>query len=265
MPTTGLKRYLKLFKNIQNPSVYLSSKIMCSDKALSLITRPNAIKIQVPKNLMLIFKEIFLSDVYEIDDLYKQLPADPIVVDIGANVGFFNVLLLSKINVKKIYAYEPVPVNVATFQETLNNNRQLSDQVVLFQMAVTGIQQNGLDLYLEDIHKNTVDASVFSDFDVSHAHKITVPSITLSEIILKNNLQQIDFLKLDCEGSEFDIMYNTDKMLIRRINKMMVEVHDRDADKNNISFFDKYVQSLDYSTSYVRINHHCHVLTAVKK
>jgi FkbM family methyltransferase len=264
MPIQGYKRYFKLFQNIQNPTVYLFNKIKPSEKALSLITKPNAIKFQVSKNLLLIFKEIFMSDVYGIEQLCKELPENSTVLDIGMNVGFFDILLLSKITVFKIYAYEPVPLNVATFQKTINNNKLLLKNIVLHQMAVTGKHQDRLDLYLEDVNKNSVDASVLSNFDVSHAHKISVPCITFSDIIFQNNLKQIDFLKLDCEGSEFDIIYNTDQALIRQINKMIIEVHNLDNNTNNISFMNNYIQSIGYTTKYVRINHRCHVLTAVK-
>ena len=264
MPIHGYKRYFKLCQNIQNPSVYLFNKINPSEKALNLITKPNTIKFQVSKNLLLIFKEIFMSDVYDVEQLCNELPENPVILDIGTNVGFFDILLLSKITVSKIYAYEPVPFNVATFQETINYNTLLQKNIVLHQMAVTGKHQDRLDLYLEDINKNSVDASVLSDFDISHAHKISVPCITLSDIIFQNNLKQIDFLKLDCEGSEFDIIYNTDKALIRRIDKMIIEVHNLDNDTNNISFMNNYIQSIGFTTQCARINQRCHILTAVK-
>lgn len=264
MPTEGYRRYFKLFKNIKNPGVYLRSKIAQSQTPLSFVTKPNAITINVPANLFLVFKEIFMSDVYDIDDLLKQLPEFPTVVDIGANAGYFDLILLSKIDKARIYAYEPMPANVALFRDTIEKNN-LGHQIALLPMAVTGTPQSHLDLFVEDARTNTVVASVFAGFNDSNTQKISVPCISLTDIIEGNNLKNIDVLKIDCEGSEFDIIYNTPVELIKRAALIAVEVHDMDKDKNNIVYFNKYLKSMGYNTTHTQINGFCHAVTAIKK
>src|SRR6267142_590404 len=239
MPTEGYKRYFNLFKNIKNPGVYLRNKLAHSQTPLSFVTRPNAIKINVPASLFLVFKEIFMSDVYDIDDLLKQLPDNPTVVDIGANAGYFDLILLSKIDKARIYAYEPMPANIALFRDTIEKNN-LGNHIALLPMAVTGATQSHLDLFAEDARNNTVVASVFAGFNDSNTQKISVPCISLTQIIEGNNLKNIDVLKIDCEGSEFDIIYNTPAELIKRAALIAVEVHDMDKDRNNIVYFNNY-------------------------
>ena len=263
MPIEGLSRYFKLFKNIQNPFVYLYNKIVPTNKVLTFVTKPVAIKFKVyqgKEHLMLIFKEIFLSDLYEIDQLCAKLPNNPVIIDIGMNVGYFDILLLSKIPVKKIYAFEPVPSNVALFKETVAANKEVFKNMNVFQMAVTGRPLDSIDLYLEDSNIATVNASVFAGFDKSHKNKLTVPCITLTDIILKNNIEQIDYLKMDCEGSEFDILLNTDPELLKRVHKMTIEVHDLDKKNNNIIYLTKYLESLGYSTSQYSVADTCYIL-----
>ena len=263
MPINGLSRYSKLFKNIQNPFVYISNKIVPSSRVLTFVTKPIPIKFNVyqgKEHLMLIFKEIFLSDLYEIDQLCEQLPNNPVIIDIGMNVGYFDILLLSKIPIKKIYAYEPVPSNIAFFKETEEANKLVFREMNVYQMAVTGKPLNSIDLYLEDSNNATVNASVFAGFDKSHKNKLTVPCITLTDIIINNNLEQIDYLKMDCEGSEFDILLNTDPELLKRISKMTIEVHDLDNENNNIIHLANYLESLGYSTSQYSVADTCHIL-----
>ena len=107
MAVTGVQRYFKLLQNVSNPWKYWQDKIKPGSE-ISFTTRPNPITLQVPKRLMLIFKEIFLSDVYDINDLKNDLTENSVVVDIGANVGFFSVLVLSKVKVKKVYAFDKI-------------------------------------------------------------------------------------------------------------------------------------------------------------
>ena len=78
----------------------------------------------------------------------------------------FDILTLSKITVFKIYAYEPVPLNVATFQTTINNNKLLREEYSFTSNGCYRKHQDRLDLYLEDVNKNSVDASALSDFDL---------------------------------------------------------------------------------------------------
>ena len=61
------------------------------------VTRPNPVKFDVPESLYQVFKEIFMEDFYNVDKLIQKLPPNPLVIDVGANAGFFNVLLFSKI------------------------------------------------------------------------------------------------------------------------------------------------------------------------
>lgn len=264
MGVKGYKRYFSLFRNIKNPGIYLRNKIIPSIKPFLFITKPNEIRITVSKKLLLVFKEIFMSDVYDIDALCKVLPSNPVILDIGANVGFFDVILLSKINVSRIFAYEPVTVNSNKFQEIINDNDILKQKVSLYTMAVTGKPVDKLELHIQGDNENTVDASVLSEFKKDHNTTITVPCITLGEILQKNNLSKVDLLKMDCEGSEYDIMYNTDPELIKRITKMVIEVHDIDNEKNNVSFFNDYTKSLGYLTSYEKIDVDCYILHATR-
>ena len=205
-----------------------------------------------------------MTDVYEMDALVQDLPAAPIVIDIGANAGFFDIMLLSKVRDATIYAYEPIPANVQTLEQTIQENPQLEQRVLIFQMAVTGKPLDKLELYAEAEEKSQVVASVFSGFHENNVNKITVPCLTLTDIIKKNKLETVDLLKVDCEGSEYDIIYHTDPDLIRRIRKLVIEVHDLDTEQNNIGAFNEYIQSLGYTTTHTPINSFCHALEATR-
>ena len=205
-----------------------------------------------------------MADVYEIDALVKMLPARPVVIDIGANAGFFDIQLLSKIDRATIYAYEPMPANVQTLRHTLQQNPRLERSVRLFQMAVTGLPLDHLDLFAEAEENNQVVASMFAGFNENNTRTITVPCITLTDIIRTNDLTSIDLLKMDCEGSEYDIIYHTAPELLRRIGRMVVEVHDVDKDRNNIDAINVYIESLGYTTTHAPINSFCHALEAVR-
>ena len=45
--------------------------------------------------------------------------------------------------------------------------------------------------------------------------------------------QKIDFLKIDCEGSEYDILYNLDSNLYAKIKVISLEFHDLNEQKKS--------------------------------
>ena len=64
---------------------------------------------------------------------------------------------------------------------------------------------------------------------------VDVPTLNLQEIFKKNKLKKIDFLKMDCEGSEYEILYGLPKRYLKKIGKISFEYHN--LDKSNKNFF----------------------------
>ncbi len=263
MPASGYKRYIELFKHIANPFEYIFNRNKRKTRALQFTTRSSNIHFEVQQSLYPVFKEIFMEDVYSISSVVKELSSKPVIIDIGANAGFFDILLLSKIPAATIYAYEPLPDNIQQIQKLISANPVLQDKLFTSQVAVTGTTKQNIDLYIETELQSSVVASVFANFDTRNTRKISVSCITLNEIILDNNLQAIDVMKIDCEGSEYDILYNTDPSLIRRAKMLLIEVHDLDKDQNNITALNNFLKEIGYTTTHRPINQFCHALEAV--
>ena len=55
--------------------------------------------------------------------------------------------------------------------------------------------------------------------------QIAVQVITLAEVMSQHGIDRINFLKLDCEGAEFNILLNASDAILARIDKISMEVH----------------------------------------
>lgn len=266
MPVSGLRRYINLFKNFSNPFEYLSDKFGGKRKtAINMITKPNAIRFSVPRPLYLVFKELFLTDVYNIGELVKQLPANPTVIDIGANGGYFNVLLLSKIPTATIYAYEPMPANISYLKKIIQQNEILQKSLKLHETAVTDVADGSIEFFTEANNENQVVASVIDGFNKNNTQKITVTTTSLTAIIANNNIEDIDLLKVDCEGSEYEIFYGTDEAVFSKIRYMIVESHDLDLERKNFNSLKNYIEKLGFSVTSARLNDWCHAMECRNK
>ncbi|MGN7890367.1 FkbM family methyltransferase [Dyadobacter endophyticus] len=264
MPVTGLRRYVNLFRHLRNPSEYVFDKFRDRGRTLHFVTKPNKLRFEVPPSLYQVFKEIFMADVYNIEALRRVLPDDPLVIDIGANAGFFDILLLSKTKNAQIYAYEPLSSNIERMRSVASFNREFDKSVIINPVAVTGTPCETLRLYTQDTEDNQVVASSLKGFDIGNTKELWTRAISLSGIIAGMPKVKIDLLKMDCEGSEYDIILNTSPDMIRRIERMLIEVHDIDS-QFNIKTFTRYLRELGYEVTYTSINGFCYALDACKK
>jgi FkbM family methyltransferase len=266
MQTGTTAKYRNLIRHIRNWPVYFAAKLKNKFEAVSFVTRGNNLKFRVPTHsLYLVFKEIFLSDFYDIDVLLKRLPPHPIILDIGANAGYFDLLLFSAISDATVYAYEPIAANYALFREHIDLNPLLAQHIQLFNKAVTGSAATEVELFMETDAENSVIASVYSDFDRQNKFSQKVPAISLAQILEQNNIAHADLVKIDCEGSEYPILYETPASCWEKMPLLTIEVHDLDAETRNVRHLSQFLQQHGYQVASVHAHSNCHTLEAIRR
>lgn len=258
-------RYKNLIQFVANWREHFKQKRNKHYIPIEITTRGNGITFSVPTwSLYMVFKEIFMSDFYRIKQLVKLLPANPVIIDIGGNAGYFNMMLFSQIDSAKVLAYEPIPENCKLFEENIKRNAITSDKVKVFNLAVTGTPMEEISIYKEVESDNSVTASVFNDFSSQNQNVIKIKAITLEQIIESNNLDSVDLLKLDCEGSEYPIIYETPKHVWSKVKMVYMEDHPLDTDKRNHQSVIHFLQSLGFVCDSILADNDCYAVLATK-
>ena len=190
-------------------------------------------------------EEIWHRRIY--DCLLSFIRDDSTVIDIGGNVGIFSVkAALSGKNVR-VLVYEPIPVNIAMLRRNVALNHA-ENRVKINQLAVSG-KQGSFDVYYED--RNTGSGSFYAHHDID-TKSIKVHGVTLADIFRDEKIGTCDFLKMDCEGAEEEILFNTPDDVLRRIRSMTIEWHDslsRLGFQNFRSFLEKAGYEIDFDPS----------------
>ncbi len=156
---------------------------------------------------------ICLADEYEINKI--TLPADSVIIDIGANIGTFTLHASHKAG--KIFSFEPVLANFKILKENIRINN-LGNKVMCFNLAVSGKREK-LNIYLS--LDNPGQHSSYG----SGSHE-ECPAIMLKDIFDNNIIDQCALLKIDTEGAEYDILYNLPDDYFYRIQLIRLEFHD---------------------------------------
>ena len=75
------------------------------------------------------------------------------------------------------------------------------------------------------LNEDDAGHSMFSESSKS----VNVDSTSLKQIFDDNNIEYCDFLKLDCEGAEYEIIKNLPSEYFKKIKKMVIEYHMADT------------------------------------
>ncbi|NLO19752.1 MAG: FkbM family methyltransferase [Ignavibacteria bacterium] len=161
----------------------------------------------------------------------KNVKESQVVFDIGANVGFLT-LTFSKQAKKngKVYAFEPEPKNFKKLQENvlLNNFQNIS----LNNFAISSINDK-LKLYLSD-DNNFGTHSLVNERNNSENY-VNVDTVKLDDFVFQNNIKKIDWMKIDVEGAELDVVNGAKKTLIDLKPNLIIEVISENMKKRGLS------------------------------
>jgi FkbM family methyltransferase len=175
-------------------------------------------KVRTPMDVWII-KETCLDHDYE----RGQVPIEKgwTVLDIGAGFGDFSICVAREHPDARVYAFEPLPESLALLEENLSLNG--IQNVKRFPWAVWG---EGGTLVLRTATGLSGQHTATPSAGKGVEEPISVSSVTLDQIFAKLGLVRCDFLKIDCEGAEYEIFFHASRETLARIRHIAMEYHD---------------------------------------
>ncbi len=235
---TNLKLIKLNFKTLRNPcAFYIGSflKLFPSFKNKIITLRfKDGKQIKVYDFMSFyIYSEIFIDKCYDIH-LNTQ---SPIIVDVGANTGYFALRMKQLYPDAKIICFEPYPPCIDQLTETININELNS--VEIKKMAVSDKTEKS-KLY---IHPTNIGGhSIFSE-NVS-VNYVDIESITLSDVLemIEPN-KKCNLLKLDCEGAEYPIIKSMTSSYKKNFEHV---IYEPTYDSYNIDDLNNHFKAIGY-------------------
>ena len=182
---------------------------------------------------------------------YGDMPDNSVIVDLGANIGTFSIYAASTARNVKIYAYEALEAFYKLMVENVRANN-CEQSIECFNYAVAG-DTNTRTLFVEST--NFFFPTLVDSEAKGMQKSIEVRCITLAGIFESNKIETIDMLKIDCEGAEYEILYNTPRAYFARINEIRMEYHNLEAEgRSNVEGLKSFLSEQGFRITFTKAN-----------
>lgn len=176
------------------------------------------LRYQIRHQDWLAFREIILHREYDFVAGLLAQAEQPAVMDLGANVGLFSLLVLAMRPETAVYAVEPMPDTYQLLQRNQRANPQATWQT--YQQAIW--EQDG-QVALQNETRSSASAHV------SAAGKLLVPAARLDTFWQQHVKRPVTLLKVDIEGAE-EVALRGQQAILAQAENLIVELHPHRCD-----------------------------------
>ena len=173
-----------------------------------------------------------------------------ILIDIGAHKGESIKLFSKNFIIKKIISFEASPINFEFLKKKIDENKQKYNNT---EIVLENIALGAENKIIEFNQFNESSSSTIKDINKESKYykrkfrlinflnnkktfqKIKIKVSKLKDYIEKNNIKKIDFIKIDTEGYEFEILLGLENK-IKLVDIIMFEHHYDNMIKKGYTF-----------------------------
>jgi FkbM family methyltransferase len=147
-----------------------------------------------------------------------EMQSDFTVVDIGAQIGVFTCYAARLAGHGRVLSFEPHPDNF----RLLDQNRSVNhfEHVTVLNRAVAATP--GRHQFFASA-VNTGGHSLYQQAESGVSFE--VEAVRLSDVLSDQGISHINYLKIDCEGAEREILPSLPERVLSQIDRIVMEVH----------------------------------------
>ncbi len=137
----------------------------------------------------------------------------PAFMDVGANAGEYSELLLARFPKASVHAFEPHPKTFVTLKQNMKGRVQchplaLGAEKGAFHLYDRGGNDGGIRASLAKEALETVQSKPLTEYSVTVS--------TVDDFVQEHSISTIDFMKIDTEGFEMDVLKGAHVALSQR-------------------------------------------------
>lgn len=176
-------------------------------------------------------RQIYFFGAYEPIESYllkSLLEPDDVVVDAGANIGFYTMLISSQLTHGKVMSFEPVPRNF----EILKHNISFSSNRKNIEIFNKGLwhEKDEIEFSLETSMEDNIGSYTAGKVSASLAKHIC-EVVPLDELL--RSASRLDFVKMDIEGAELSALKGGQATIEKFRPQFLIEINRKACERFN--------------------------------
>ncbi len=191
----------------------------------------------------------FQSHVYKNPNL--KIADDAVIFDVGANVGLMTMQFAKTAPRGWVYAFEPTHYALGKLKVNLGLNPELAKRVKIFQTFVSAKTEENSKI--EAFASWKVDGKA-EGAGVHPVHLGTakntdgVGAVTLDDFCEREQIQRLDFIKIDTDGHEFEVFGGAKRTIERFRPSIIFEIGLYVMEEKGIDFgfYEQYFSPMKY-------------------
>ena len=189
----------------------------------------NGIKLKLNSTLYLKHQgKNFISQSLNTINFIKTIKLNPkIIIDVGACWGEYSLFFAKEFPNCSVFSIEGSPVNFKTFQDNLKINKKLRERIKPYNLIITDFDG------FEEISDNLNGMNIIKSLNNRAKNYAKVNAKKLTSFLLNENLNNIDFIKIDIEGSELKLL---DDLKDINFKLLQIELINNNEIKDNLNF-----------------------------
>lgn len=221
--------YKRLYGNAQlMRTVLFENSLQFSTKQHTVLDMQMAIKESTQSHTAeWVVDEINKGEYYLKDVQKRNLVKDgSTILDLGTNVGITAITMAKMFPNAKVIGVEPMPPNFACALENVEKNN-VAERVTVLNAALSADTSKTIAITYSG--PNSGGSSFSPEFgEGGYRHEFAIHPITVEEILNHFGVTHVSFVKLDCEGCEFDIVPAFSQRVLDLFADALVmgEIHD---------------------------------------
>jgi FkbM family methyltransferase len=188
----------------------------------------------------------------EIRSCLRLLQADSVILDVGANIGFWTVPMALMLNAEgRVHAFEPLPGNCNRLRENIRLNGV--EHVVHIHEVGLSDKPATLEVSLREDFAHgsgTGNAAIVIDERDRQFRCTTIDVDTLDRVFDSLDIPRLDFVKIDIEGHEDKCLAGAGSVISRFRPIMVIEINEHYYKRRGIDVDERF-QSWLTSFNYV--------------
>lgn len=179
----------------------------------------------------------------------RELKYGNVVIDVGGNIGIMGLFARNIIGTTgKVYAFEP---NYEIRQNYLDNVALNKYNNVFVYPFALGEKKSKNKLHVID-ETNSGMSTIAVDENTTVYNTMQIDIVQLDSFFESENIKKVDFIKIDVEGYELEVLKGAVKTIEKYKPILLIEIDDKLLQRNqtNPSHIFSFLQEMEYSFVY---------------